>query len=146
MLKNTVHHSNSTFDWAEYYFISFLTVDDPNNKSRSLQYEGTEKGSLRNSPCQDINQEPFEIQQCCRLFSKHFKNTNLKQVMSLMRHSLDLTNPSISHYYKKRKYNGTGYNLKSIKSLSKEWLFETEDEIMKLFPGKPNGDFLQQFG
>lgn len=93
-----------------------------------------------------MNQESFGIQQCCRLLSTHFKSANLKQVMLLMKHSLDLTNPWIGHYRKIQEPNEIGKNIEKVKYLKKAGMLENEDKVMQLFSGIANDDFLQQHG
>ena len=53
-----------------------------------------------NAPCHSTEQERFpEIQRCCLLFNEMFQRSNIEQIMTLMKFSLDLTSPWINKYY-----------------------------------------------
>ena len=51
-------------------------------------------------PCSMINAELVpEVQSCCKVLDGIFSRSNLPEIMSLMKYSLDLSNPWISQYF-----------------------------------------------
>ena len=91
-------------------------------------------------PCQDIEKESIRIQQCCEVLAKTHRNTNFKQIMTLMKYSLDISKPWVSQYHKK------AFNSYVSRHLSKAWFANTKDSIMKLFSNEQNMSFLKTFG
>ena len=97
-------------------------------------------------PCQDMMQESNEVRQCCKLHASLYKSNNIQQVMSIMKYSLELSNPWIFQYYKTLRGNGIIYDKERIKQIPKVWMAENKNEALKIFPGKINLDFFRQFG
>lgn len=127
-------------------YCGFLYIDEPKSNESTLQFREKGNDILLIPPCQDISKESFGVQKCCSLLSNHLKRANLKPVMSLMKHSLELTNPWYSHYYNNQDDNEIKYDSEMVKYLNKAWLVENNDAVMKIFSDNPNGDFLHQFG
>ena len=97
-------------------------------------------------PCQNENEENFSVQKCCKLLASTHKNTNIQQIMSLMKYSLDLSNPWITQYFKKQGKSEIGLNANFNRFLSKFWLKENKDSVMELFARNGNVEFPQSFG
>ena len=93
-----------------------------------------------------VEQESTEIQECCRLFSKIYNNGNRKQIMGLMRYSLDLSTPWISQYYGNPNDQDMTLNSEVSRYMRKLWLTESNDPMFEIFPENTDFDFLGNFG
>ena len=115
------------------------TGDSTTNRSNDLS-KNTQNDIVLTPPCQDIEKESIRIKRCCEMLAKTHRNTNFKQVMTLMKYSLDVSKPWVSQYHTK--------TLDSYVSrhLSKAWFAYNKDSIMKLFSNEQNMSFLKTFG
>ena len=98
-------------------------------------------------PCASIESESTpEVKSCCKLFDGIFNNNNIQQIMSLMKYSLDLSNPWISQYYQGHKNDASKQIVGDTRSLYKVWLAEGGDEFLNLLAKDRDFNFLQSFG
>ena len=58
---------------------------------------GTKLNNKNQPPCMDVDLSP-DIKVCCDLFNGLFHRDNIKQIMMLMKHSLEYSNPWIQEY------------------------------------------------
>ena len=96
-------------------------------------------------PCTSIEKDDVpEVQSCCRLFDDIFRRSNTQQIMSLMKYSLDLSNPWIPQYYHSYEDDDAMQTFGATRDLYKVWLAESDDELLKLSNRELN--FAQEFG
>ena len=118
----------------------------PTNGSSAIPDSEKSNSNDVTPPCEEGKHESVEVQNCCNLFSELFQSNNIKQIMALMKYSLELSNPWISHYYKNdddQKFMKTSLINKYI---YKAWLIEDDVALLNLFSKNENFDFLQKFG
>ena len=106
----------------------------------------TESNRMNTVPCQDIEKESAQVRNCCNMFSKSYKNANTKQIMALMKYSLDISNPWISQYLAKPKNKPFGNNRYISRQMSKSWFAKNNEELLKLFSRTQDMNFLNSFG
>ena len=106
----------------------------------------TESYRLTTPPCQDIEKESTKVRNCCNMFSKAYRNANTKQIMALMKYSLDIANPWISQYQAKPKDIQYGNNRYMSRQISKAWFAKNNEELLKLFSRTQDMNFLNSFG
>ena len=123
-----------------------LDIDDQIKNSSSDVSQNAESEMIVTPPCQDIESESVEIQNCCNVFTMIYKNTNVKQIMALMKYSMEISNPWISQYYYKNKEKDLENNEYGSRHLSKGWFSQNKDSLLKLFSRELDLDFLQKFG
>ena len=66
--------------------------------------------------------------------------------MSLMKYSLDLSNPRISQYYYSYKDDKAKPTFGTMRDLYKVWLAESDNELLKLLSTNGELNFLAGFG
>ena len=116
------------------------------NNESSTSIQKTESGTIMTAPCKDIEKESIEVQHCCRLFAKLYKNTNIQQIMALMKYSMDISNPWISQYDGMAREKEFEHRSDVNRHLGKAWLAENNEVLLRLFSEKTNMNFLRQFG
>ena len=121
---------------------------DTTSKNRSNVYDPDHPALIAtNRPCSSIDTDVLpEVKSCCRLFDDIFRRSNIQQIMSLMKYSLDLSNPWISQYYHNYEEDEDMQTLRTTRDLYKGWLAEGDDELLKLLSTNGEINFLQGFG
>ena len=98
-------------------------------------------------PCSMIEAEPLpEVQSCCKVFDGLFRRSNMQQIMSLMKYSLDLSNPWISQYFNYHTKDKSTLDRGSMRALYKIWFAKNHDELLELFPTSGDLNFFKDFG
>ena len=98
---------------------------------------------LECTPCKKISgTSNNEKSGCCPLQNQLFNRINMKMIMTLMKYSLDLSDPWIPQYY---NYYQTPYKqtLQSSRNLYKKWLAEEENDLRNLVASGLNMDVLK---
>ena len=98
-------------------------------------------------PCSTSESEILEeIQSCCKVFDGIFRRSNIQQIMSLMKYSLDISNPWISQYFHNYTDAESTQSAGSMRDMYKIWLAENNDELLELFSSSDDLNFLRNFG
>ena len=79
-------------------------------------------------PC---TQEKDTAMGCCQLFGSAFHRSNIPQILTLMKFSLELSDPWISQYYSSRDPGGLELFQKRRK-LHQLWITDNDNELRKL--------------
>ena len=98
-------------------------------------------------PCHSAETEfDAEVQKCCILFDKIFQRNNIKQIMSLMKYSLDLSNPWIAKYYEAVQNDKAIQKFGTMRDAYKFWLSGTENDMLTLMKKSGVENFINEFG
>ena len=68
---------------------------------------------------------------CCQLFGPAFRRSNLPQILTLTKYSLELSDPWISQYHSYHEHGDMG-PLRKRPELHRIWLTDDDDELRKL--------------
>ena len=68
---------------------------------------------------------------CCQLFGSAFRQSNLPQILTLMKYSLELSDPWISQYQRYHEHGSMGV-LRKRRELHRPWLTDDDNELRKL--------------
>ena len=68
---------------------------------------------------------------CCHLFGSAFRRSNLPQILTLMKYSLDLSDPSLNQYRRYREHGGMGLSWKR-RELHRLWITDDNDQLRRL--------------
>ena len=82
------------------------------------------------------------IKGCCQLFEK----TNIETIMSLMKYSLDLSNPWLTKYSAKENVERNNQALDENRDIFKVWLANGGNEMSNIFSTNGTHDFLHEYG
>ena len=97
-------------------------------------------------PCSDIERESIGIRACCVLLSKIYQRKNTKQIMELMKYSLDQSAPLVSQYYGSTNDQDMIIDRNKQRHMTKLWLHENKESVLKIFPNNTDFSFLKDFG
>ena len=98
---------------------------------------------INNHPCSQRNETKRKEQDfCCSIIGPLFNRSNHKVVMTLMKYSLDLTDPWIPHYYNSNG-NNKGQSTLLSRDLYKTWLAKENNEFKRLVSKGVNNNILQ---
>ena len=91
-------------------------------------------------PCSSFESESRNVQTCCVLFDRLFRSENTRTIMSIMKYSLDLSNPWISRYYQQQKDGQERPKHIAARDLYRIWLAEEDNEMVRMISnsGEPN--------
>ena len=73
-----------------------------------------------------------------------FHRRNTDTIMTLMKYSLDLSNPWITQYYQAE--NDDMQTLQDNRNMYKLWVTGSENELIKLFSKKGQHNFPNEYG
>ncbi len=73
-----------------------------------------------------------------------FHRRNTDTIMTLMKYSLDLSNPWITQYYQAE--NDDMQTLQDNRNMYKLWVTGSENELIKLFSKKGQNNFPNEYG
>ena len=121
---------------------------DQRTKNQSTGFDpNTLEHNSAARPCASIESELSpEVQRCCKLFGGIFNRNNIQQIMSLMKYSLDLSNPWISQYYQGYGNDASKQIVGATRSLYKVWLAKGDNELLNLLSKDGNLNFPRSFG
>ena len=75
-----------------------------------------------------------------------FQTKNTETIMSLMKHSLDLSNPWLTKYYGKENVGRNKQSLDDNRDIFKAWLANGGNEILNMFSTNGRHDFPHEYG
>ena len=79
---------------------------------------------------------------CCQLFGPAFAGSNILQIMTLMKYSLELSDPWVSHYHDYNEDAGVG-TYRKRRNFHRLWLADNENELRKRLLRSTNVDILR---
>ena len=96
-------------------------------------------------PCSVIEEHvSLEGQKCCQLLNTVFHRRNTDKIMTLLKYSLDMSNPWITQYYKGEKEDKQ--TLGDNRDMYKLWLTNRDNELINLFSKNGRDNFPQEYG
>ena len=108
----------------------------------------TIKSSLEGStslkpPC-SVTEETLlpEVAKCCRVLGGMFHRSNIESIMSLMKYSLDLSNPWVTQYYQMENEDHDKQTLGDNRDIYKFWLTMSDNRMLDLFLKDERHNFL----
>ena len=110
--------------------------------------ESSDSGSTPlKPPCSATEDDhSVKVKQCCRVFNEMFHRSNTDSIMTLMKYSLDLSNPWVTQYYPTDKEGHDKQTLGDNRDIYKVWLGMTANEMLKLFSKNGRHYFLEANG
>ena len=97
-------------------------------------------------PCFDIEKESIEVQKCCVILTNIYRNENSKQIMALMKYSLDLSSPWIPQYIEDSNDQDIEINAEMIRYINKIWFAKNAGGLSKIFLNNDDFNVLEVFG
>ena len=86
-----------------------------------------------------------DIKVCCDLFNSLFRRDNIKQIMMLMKHSLEYSKPWIQEFFEETDFEG-GNELWLEKALNRLRSEGNDEKFRNALPMNGEFDFLEDFG
>ena len=79
---------------------------------------------------------------CCHLFGSAFQRSNLPNILTLMKYSLELSDPWISQYHSYNEHAGNKL-FRERRELHRIWITDNDEELRKLIANVSTLDHLQ---
>ena len=90
----------------------------------------------RNQVCIMVTSDPsYTLEEggvmgCCQLFGSAFQRSNLPQILTLMKYSLELSDPWISQYHNYHEQAGVA-QFRKRRELHRLWITDNDKELRK---------------
>ena len=110
----------------------------------NTKFGGTKLNNTNQPPCMDVDLSP-DIKICCDLFNSLFHRDNIKEIMMLMKHSLEYSKPWIQEYDDDTDLEGEN-ELWVEKALDRIRIEGNDEKFRNALPMNGQFDFLKDFG
>ena len=96
-------------------------------------------------PCsqEDVSQKDNN---CCRVLDEVFHRNNTGAIMTLMKYSLEMSNPWVTQYHKESDENSDMQTFGDNRDMHKLWLTSSGNEMLNFLSENGKNNFPQEYG